>query len=112
MRTILCIFLLAAVARAEPWCSPGALAASKDGRTIYIACETGRRVEVFDTARREVIRRIEMPAPPTGLAVSPDGAQLYVTCAAPKSSVQIIDTASWRILASIPAGHTALAPVL
>ncbi len=112
MSGILSVFMLAALARAEPWCSPGALAASKDGRTIYVACETGRRVEVFDATQREVVRRIEMPAPPTGLAVSPDGAQLYVTCAAPKSSVQVIDTASGRMLASIPAGHTALAPVL
>ncbi len=112
MGVILSILILAAVARAEPWCSPGALAASNDGRTIYIACETGRRVEVFDVERREVIRRLEMPAPATGLVVSPDSAQLYVTCAAPKSSVQVIDTASWRRLASIPAGHTSLAPVL
>ena len=53
-----------------------------------------------------------MPHTPTGLALSPDGARLYVTCAAPQSSVRVLDTGSGKVLATLPAGHTATAPVL
>ncbi|MBM3888060.1 MAG: c-type cytochrome, partial [Verrucomicrobia bacterium] len=49
---------------------------------------------------------------PLGLALTPDGARLYVTCAAPLSSVAIVDTAVGKPIGTIPAGHTAMAPVL
>jgi YVTN family beta-propeller protein len=47
-----------------------------------------------------------------GLALSSDGGRLYVTCAAPSSTVCILDAASGKTVATIPAGHTAMAPVL
>ena len=53
-----------------------------------------------------------MPHSPSGLALSPDGARLYVTCAAPQSSVRVLETSSGKTLATIPAGHTAMAPVI
>jgi YVTN family beta-propeller protein len=46
------------------------------------------------------------------LALSPDGARLYVTCAAPQSSVRVLEVGSGKPLATIPAGHTAMAPVV
>ena len=53
-----------------------------------------------------------VPHPPSGLALSPDGARLYVTCAAPQSRVDVLDAGSGKSLATIPAGHTAMAPVV
>lgn len=53
-----------------------------------------------------------MPQSPSGLALSPDGARLYVTCAAPQSSIRVLDAGSGNTLATIPAGHTAMAPVV
>lgn len=99
-------------APADPWCSPAALAASRDGRTLYVACATAKRVDVFDTGARKVVRRIPAPAPPAGLALSPDGRRLYVSCAAPASRVLLIDTKTGKAAGSIPAGHTAGAAVL
>jgi cytochrome c peroxidase/DNA-binding beta-propeller fold protein YncE len=93
-------------------CSPSALAASPDGRTLYVACAAARRVEVFDTGRREVAGAFAVPSTPTGLALWPDGSRLYVTCAAPASTVQVIPLPSGAPTRSIPAGHTAEAPVL
>jgi YVTN family beta-propeller protein len=46
------------------------------------------------------------------LALSPDGTRLIVTCAAVKSTVAVLDAVSGRWIAGIPAGHTALAPVI
>ena len=45
-------------------------------------------------------------------AVRPDGRRLIVTCAAPRSTVVVLDAASGRTLAAIPAGHTAMGPAL
>src|ERR1700694_685436 len=60
-----------------PYLSPTALAASPDGGRLYIACATASQVGVYDVARRELVRRIELPAPPSGLVLSADGQRLY-----------------------------------
>lgn len=91
--------------------SPIAMTASADGRTIYIACATGDRVQVFDTASRQVIRFIATPPNPTGVALSPDGKNLAITCGAVESPVLLVDTASGRTTTKLQAGHTATAPV-
>jgi YVTN family beta-propeller protein len=88
------------------------MAASGDGRTLYVALQDARRVAVVDLGAREVVRSIDVPATPTGLALAPDGRRLYVTCAAPESTVAVIDTASCKQVRSFPAGDTAMAPVL
>ncbi len=95
-----------------PYLSPTAISASPDGKRLYIAGATANQVVVYDIAEREAIHRIDVPSSPSGLALSSDGQQLYVTCAAPKSKVCIISTASGKVSASFPAGHTAMAPIL
>ena len=92
--------------------SPAALAASPDGKRVFIACATANQVAVFDLAGGRVSDRIPVPDPPSGLALSPDGARLYVTCAAPQSSVRVLEAGSGKVLATIPVGYTAMAPVV
>jgi YVTN family beta-propeller protein len=92
--------------------SPGAMVASQDGRTLFIACATGARVLAFDIVTRAVTASIPVPHPPLGLVLSLDGTRLFVTCAAPASEVCEIDLAQQRVTASYAAGHTAMAPVL
>jgi YVTN family beta-propeller protein len=96
----------------DAYLSPTALAATRDGQTLFIACATANRVLVLDTASRKVMRSIPMPAPPLGLALSPDDTRLYVTCAAPNSKVCIVDVARGKTAGTLAAGHTAMAPVL
>ena len=67
---------------------------------------------VFDLASGAVTKRITVPHTPSGLALSSDGTRLYVTCAAPQSSVRVLDTALGKTVATLPAGHSATAPVL
>jgi YVTN family beta-propeller protein len=96
----------------EPvYLSPSALAATPDGKQLFIACATANRVLVLDTAAQQVSESIPVPEGPLGLALSADGRQLFVTCAAPRSTVCILDVASRKVLKEIPAGHTAMAPV-
>jgi YVTN family beta-propeller protein len=100
------------VAAESPPLSPTALAASSNGKVIYVACATANRVLCFDTASRKVLNSIPMPESPSGLALSADDKRLYVTCAAPESKVCIVDVSKPAIIETILAGHTAMAPAL
>lgn len=115
MKFCISIFLIACLfraAQASDYLSPTALAITKDGKSIFVACYTANRVLRFDTAQGKVVDTINTPAPPSGLTLSADDSTLYVTCASPESKVCIIDTAKEKIIAAIPAGHTARSPVL
>ena len=92
--------------------SPSALAADKDGKTLYVAEATAKQVAVINTDTAEITGIIHVPAEPTGLALSADGAQLYVTCAAPAGRLCVIETAANKIIKQIPVGHGARSPVL
>ena len=101
-----------AVASAATYLSPTALASTKDGKTLFVACGTANQVLFLSTATRQVSATLTLPKPPSGLTLSPDGTQLFVTCAAPKSDVCIVDLARKKIADTIAVGHSALAPVL
>src|SRR4030095_8313456 len=75
-------------------------------------CATANEVAVFDANARRIVRKVAVPASPLGLALARNGETLYVACAAPESTVAVVDTAKGQVIASIPAGHTTLAPVL
>jgi YVTN family beta-propeller protein len=116
------VLLSAAGAGMIPWASgaeevgryqgPCALAASKDGRTLYVADEDARALTWVELPGGRVIRRVALPAAPSGLALSPDGTRLIVTCAAARSTVAMLDAVSGKLLAAIPAGHTAMGPAI
>src|SRR5437763_91468 len=92
-------------APAAAYLSPAALAATKGGGTLYIACATANQVAVFDVAQGKVTRTIALPERPTGLALSPDESRLFVTCAAPQSKVVVVDPVTGKVSATLPAGH-------
>jgi YVTN family beta-propeller protein len=91
---------------------PCALVASRDGRTLYVACADACQVAWVELPGGRVVRRVDLPAEPTGLALSPDGARLIVACAAPKSTVAVLAAASGERLAAVRAGHTAVGPAV
>ncbi len=115
LSTLLCLAyfpLLAVKLESQTgYLSPTAMAATMDGKTICIACATGDRVLIFDTATQKVKSTISVPDSPLGVALSHDNSRLFVTCASPQSTVCVIDLARGRIIAKIKAGHTAMAPV-
>ena len=92
--------------------APAALAASPDGRTLYIACARAAQVLVFDISRRHITSTLPVPGEPSGILLSPDGKRLYVTGAGPDSELFVLDAASAKVFQRIPVGHTALSPVL
>ncbi len=92
--------------------APVALAASSEGALVYVAAEAAQAILVVETASGQLRARWSVPGIPSGLALAPDGARLYVTCASPNSRVAELATRTGRLLRSLPAGHTALAPVI
>ena len=88
------------------------VAASPDGRTLYVAGADAKQVVVVDVPSGKVSRSIDMQAEPTGLVLAPDGAKLYVTCAAPEGRVCTVDTGSGRVGPILPVGHGATGPAI
>ncbi len=103
---------LLAAGESSPYLSPAAMAATKDGKALYIACATGQKSLQFDLATRKVIASLDLPAPASGLALSADQKQLFITCASPQGKVLIVDLAANKIVDQIAVGHTPTSPVL
>ncbi|NQT01225.1 MAG: hypothetical protein HQ580_04320, partial [Planctomycetes bacterium] len=96
----------------QDYLSPSAMVADNQAGKLYIAQSTAKCVEVFDIALGKVIKSYSLPAEPSGLALSADKSRLYVTCAAPKGQVKVINLQTGKIISTLPAGHTPMAPVL
>ncbi len=116
-RVLLTVLLLAATlsaraeAAAERYLSPSALVVGGGGKTLYVACETDEAIRVFDTEAEKVTARI--PVPKLGeLALAPDQSRLFVTAGSFNGSLHEIDVKSGKIVRSLPAGHTPMAPVI
>ncbi len=91
---------------------PCALAVSKDGRSLYVACADAKTVAFVHLPEGRAYRTVRVPSEPTGLALCPDGSRLYVTCAAAQSTILVIDASSGRTTGRVEAGHSACGPAV
>ena len=92
--------------------SPAAIVASPDGATVYVACGSDAQVKVVDVLVGQVTASIRVQPNPTGLALSSDGNRLFVTCAGTTSKICMVDLLRGKVIETLTAGHTAMAPVL
>ena len=58
---------------------PRGMAASTDGRRVFVALGKDNAVAVVDVASRHVVRQLVVGKDPEQVAVSPDGATVYVS---------------------------------
>ncbi len=85
---------------------PSALALSRDGKRLYIACADADAIDVLDLATDRVVQRIDVGLPqgpgasPNALALAPDGT-LYVSLGAENALAEIRDG---RVVARMPVG--------
>ena len=91
---------------------PCAIAASRDGNTLYVANADAGQVAFVRLPDARVDRTVSVPSEPTGLALAPEASSLYVTCAAAQSTVLVIDTSSAKVKGRIAVGHTACGPAV
>jgi len=89
---------------------PCALAASPDGRVLYVACEDAQEVLWVSLPDGHVARRVAVPYPPTGLLSTNDGRHVVVTCAAPTSVVLCLDSQTGEVVRATNVGHSACGP--
>lgn len=95
--------------------SPCAMVAAPDGMLLYIAQQTAKRIDVYDTEAKIVARSIHLPDEVTGLAVSPDSKELYATCSSerwPAGKTCVVNLLTYRVTATIATGWGSCAPVL
>ncbi len=97
---------------AQQYLGPSALVVAPHARQLYVACADAKQVLWVNLPKGNIQRRVDLPARPTGLVLGADGRHLFVTCAAPRSSIVQLDTATGEVMRTIPAGHTAVSPVL
>lgn len=92
--------------------SPLSLAASNDGRTLFIADQAGKRVVAFSISSSKITGSVALTEKPNGLVVSPDNRLLYVTMDSAEGWIFVINTGTNAIQARWRAGHTPCSPVL
>lgn len=91
---------------ASEYLSPQDIAASADGKTLYITLATAERIGVFDIATATLTRMIAVPGVPGGVALDSAGNRLYATIATVRGFVCVIDLDSGQITQKIAVGHT------
>jgi YVTN family beta-propeller protein len=96
----------------QDYLSPSAIVADEHVGKLYIAQTTAKQVAVFDTSMGKVTKTYSLPAEPSGLALSTEKSRLYVTCASPKGQAKVINLQTGKIIRTLPAGHSPIAPVL
>jgi YVTN family beta-propeller protein len=95
--------------------SPTAMVPSPDGKFLFVAEQTAKRVAVIDLTTKSVTREILLPNEPTGLDISADGTKLYVTCSSqrwPSGTLCEISVSAGTVLRRIAVGHSARSPVI
>jgi YVTN family beta-propeller protein len=94
--------------------TPGAISVSPDGNFVYVAAlgsypynsKVNGSVYVVNTATNKLVKSISLAGEPNDVTFSPDGKSAYVTNLA-LSEVQIIDTSSYTVKATIGVGQGA-----
>ena len=92
--------------------SPENIAASLDGKLLYITEQTARQVAILETAAGKVVKTISLKQDPTGLALSADGKILCVTTGMEEGRMYIIDTTKQKVRDYVDAGHSPCAPAV
>lgn len=97
--------------------SPTALVPSPDGKIMYIAEQTAKKIAVYNLETKLVDRRINLPNEVTGIALTADGGTIYATCGSeiwPAGMVCVVNVATGRVtkVISDKIGHYPRAPVL
>lgn len=86
---------------------PHGMAASPDGRNVFVSLDGDSAVAVVDTATERMTGRVEVGRAPHGLALSPDGRTLLVAVYG-EDRVVWVDLASAAVVGSVtvPKPHT------
>ncbi len=77
------------------------VAASRDGRRVYVTGQGGGVLTVVDARTLHVIARVPVGGAPHGLTFTPDGRLLYIA-SNNGYAVTVVDTRTLRVVATVP----------
>ena len=85
--------------------SPYGVAATSDGKKVYVTNIASGDVSVIDAAKNKVIATVPVGYEPTGIAVTPDGKKVYVVSEFNgNGTISVINTAKNKVTATIAVG--------
>ena len=87
----------------EPYLSPVEIAASPDGRLLYVVCQDSDELRVIEAASGKVVKSVPIGHMPRGIAITGGGDTLYVTNAW-SDNVSVIDAKKFEVVKTLPAG--------
>lgn len=82
-------------------CAPTFVSVSPDDRRLYVACNTGNTLQVWDAATLERLAEIPVGKGAYNVEPSPDGSTVIVTNKKDRS-ISIVDAASMKEVARVP----------
>ncbi|MBL7043041.1 MAG: hypothetical protein ISR77_30695 [Pirellulaceae bacterium] len=91
---------------ASAYKGPCDVAASPDGKRLYVVETDARALAVVSVAEGKVVQTIPLPGEPTGVRVSPNGKSAYVTCGVANGLLCVVDLSSGKVTAKLPVGHS------
>lgn len=91
--------------------SPSDIKSSADGSTLYVACATATRIQVFDTKAEKVSAQFAIDGV-REITLSNDGGRIFALCGESHGQLLEIDAATGKVLRNFPAGHTPMASIL
>ena len=92
--------------------SPIDIAAAPDGKMLYIAQATGKRIDYFDVASEKVVKSVSVRGKLSGIAISSDGGKLYAAAGDFDGKVFVIDVKKGKVQDTVAVGHSPTAPVI
>lgn len=92
------------IALGDPQLRPMGVAASPDGRFVYVTTGRGGKLLKIDAGTNAIAGSLAVGERPWGIAVSPEG-RTIVTANGPSNDISIVDAESWSIVARVRVGE-------
>ncbi|MCP4453484.1 MAG: c-type cytochrome [Planctomycetes bacterium] len=108
---ILLLFSALSVSAGQSYLSPSDVVVSRDGSSLYLACATGDRIQVFDVETETVSSEFKVEGV-RELALSPDESRIFAVCGEFEGHLAEIDTKAGLVIRRVPVGHTPASPVI
>ncbi len=87
----------------ERYLSPLEMLLSRDGRSLYVVCQSSDELRVVDVESGKVVNVVPLGRAPRGITLSPDGTQMYVTNST-DDTVSVVDAATLKVTRTLPTG--------
>jgi YVTN family beta-propeller protein len=103
--------LAVTVAGAAMPLAPVALAARRDGATLYVAESAARQIAVLDAAAGRIVSAYPLPCSPSDLVLDAGETRLLVTGGEGDGRLLVLAADTGKTLAAIACGHSPVAPI-